>query len=161
GISIALWFLATYPKVDAPVGLDEKATAAYQLEHSFAGMAGHAIEPLIKPLGYDWKIGIGILSSFAAREVVLSTLGTVYAIGYEEENSDALAEVMKTQGGFTLATALSLLIFYALACQCMSTLAVAKRETNSYRWPIVMFVYMSVLAYAAAFAVYQITLLLI
>lgn len=156
-VSIVLWFLATFPKVEAPAGLDSKAAAAYQLEHSFAGLAGKAIEPVIHPLGYNWKVGVGILSSFAAREVVLSTLGTVYAIEFDEEHSDALAQQMKLDG-FSVASALSMLIFYALACQCISTIAVTRRETNSWRWPAFMFVYMTLLAYGSAWAVYNLTL---
>lgn len=156
-VSIVLWFLATFPKVEVPAGLDEKAAAAYQIENSFAGRAGKAIEPVIKPLGYDWKIGIGILSSFAAREVILSTLGTVYAIEYSEDDPMALADQLKA-GGFTIATALSMLVFYALACQCISTIAITRRETNSWRWPLFMFAYMTILAYGAAWAVYRLSL---
>lgn len=161
GVSIVLWFLATFPQVEAPAGLDENATAAYQLEKSFAGRAGKAFEPIIQPLGFDWKIGIGILTSFAAREVVLSTLGTVYAIGFDEDNSAALATRMKAEPGFTLATAMSLLVFYALACQCVSTIAITRRETNSWRWPAFMFGYMTILAFAASFVAYRVTLLLL
>jgi ferrous iron transport protein B len=155
GVSIVLWFLATFPKAQAPTGFDEKAAAAYQLEHSFAGRAGHLIEPAIRPLGYDWKIGVALLSSFAAREVVISSLGTVYAVGAEKENRDALVGRIHAERGFTLATAVSLLIFYALACQCMSTIAIVRRETNSWRWPAVMFGYMTLLAYGGAFAAFH------
>lgn len=159
-VSIVLWALATYPKATPPAEIagDEKAVAAYQLEHSFAGRAGHLIEPVIRPLGYDWKIGIGLLSSFAAREVVLSTLGTVYAIGYDEDNSEALSDQLKKS--FGLATALSLLVFYALACQCISTIAVTRRETNSWRWPAVMFIYMTLLAYGSSALTYNVVNLL-
>ena len=158
GVSIVLWAVATYPKSTPPsdLKLDTKGVAAYQLEHSLAGRAGKAFEPLIKPLGYDWKIGVALLSSFAAREVVLSTLGTVYAIGYDKENSTALVTRLRQEKTFTLATALSLLIFYALACQCMSTLAITRRETNSWRWPAFMFTYMTILAYGSAFLVYNV-----
>ncbi len=159
-ISIVLWAAATFPRVEG--------TSSYKLEQSYIGRAGKAIEPLVAPLGYDWKIGIGILTSFAAREVLLSTLGTVYAVeGGAEQSEKILTERLQSarhdSGAlvFTLPTVLSLLVFYMLACQCMSTLAVVRRETNSWRWPVVMFVYMTVLAYVAAWATYRVTGLLL
>lgn len=158
-ISIVLWALATYPKATPPAGMtDEKEVAAYQLEHSFVGRAGKAFEPVIRPLGYDWRIGIGLISSFAAREVVLSTLGTVYAIGYEKDDNTSLIDKLRGDKTFSVATALSMLVFYALACQCISTLAITRRETNTWRWPAIMFVYMTALAYVAAFAVYHLAI---
>jgi len=160
-VSVVLWALATYPKATPPAGMTEpKAVAAYQLAHSFAGQAGHAMEPFIEPLGYNWKIGVALLSSFAAREVVLSTLGTVYAIGYSDGDSAGLGDTLRKSPDFSLATALSLLVFYALACQCMSTLAITRRETNSWRWPAVMFTYMTALAYGAAFVTFHLARLL-
>lgn len=158
-ISIVLWALATFPKAQIPAGLDEKAAASYQLSQSFVGRTGHFIEPLIRPLGFDWRIGIGLVSSFAAREVVLSTLGTVYAISYEKDNATALITRLQQEKSMTLATALSLLVFYALACQCISTIAITRRETNSWRWPALMFSYMTVLAYIASFAVFNLATL--
>ncbi|MBI3544166.1 MAG: ferrous iron transport protein B [Deltaproteobacteria bacterium] len=156
GVSVVLWALATYPKTEAPRGLDDKAVAAYRLEHSIAGRAGRAFEPLIRPLGYDWKIGVALISSFAAREVVLSTLGTVYAIGYDKENNTALVNRVRQEKTFTLATAVSLLVFYALALQCVSTIAITRRETNSWRWPAFMFAYMTTLAYTMSWLAYRV-----
>lgn len=161
GCSIALWALATYPR-SPQVSDDPKVQSSYALEHSALGRAGKAIEPLVKPLGYDWRLGIGILSSFAAREVILSTLGTVYAVEAGEGAEDRLADRLKASSDptsgravFGIPTVLSLLVFYMLACQCMSTLAVVRRETNSWRWPALMFAYMTILAYAAAFCTYR------
>ncbi len=136
------------------------------LRNSFAGRIGHFIEPAIKPLGYDWQIGIGLLSSLAAREVFVSTLAVVYGIGKEAPDGDeqtqafnqAMREKTRSDGTpvFTFATALSLLVFYVFAMQCMSTLAVVRRETNSWRWPLFQFAYMSALAYFGALLTYQI-----
>ena len=124
------------------------------LEHSYAGIMGRSIEPLIKPLGYDWKIGIALVTSFAAREVFVGTMATLYSVGEgADENSTTLREKMKsavrTDGTkvYTLATGVSLMIFYVLAMQCMSTLAVVKRETGSWKWPVIQFLYMTGLAY--------------
>jgi ferrous iron transport protein B len=144
--------------------LDSVATAdlvaARQLESSYAGVLGKVIEPAIKPLGYDWKIGIALITSFAAREVFVGTMSTIYSIG-SADNEMALRAKMKsavwTDTGtpvYTLATALSLLVFYALAMQCMSTLAVVKKETSSWKWTLFQFAFMSALAYVAAWLVY-------
>jgi len=150
--SIVLWFLASYPK---PPEHYEGSKVAY----SFAGKIGKAMEPIIKPLGYNWEIGVGILASFAAREVFVSALSTVYNLESEETNSDSLIEILKSKkaaGTFSTAAALSLMVFYVFACQCMSTLAVCKRETGSWGWTGFMFVYMTIMAYVAAFATYHI-----
>lgn len=177
-ISIILWALASFGPGDAmeqaqtaaqaeaaAQQLGEVATddliAAHQLEASYAGHLGKVIEPAIRPLGYDWKIGIAIVASFAAREVFVGTMSTIYSIGSAEDDV-LLREKMRTatfdESGlpvYTLATALSLLVFYALAMQCMSTVAVVKRETGGWKWPIIQFVYMSVLAYLLAWIVYN------
>jgi ferrous iron transport protein B len=148
--SIVLWFLASYPQIDGQ---------AAAVEHSYAGQVGKAMEPLIEPLGFDWKIGIGLLASFAAREVFVSTLATVYNLESDEEGAQSLTLLLQNgaeQGsGIDLPAALSLLVFYVFACQCMSTLAVCRRETGSWRWPALMFVYMTLLAYGGAFTTYR------
>jgi ferrous iron transport protein B len=132
------------------------------LEHSYAGILGKTIEPVIKPLGYDWKIGIALITSFAAREVFVGTMATLYSVGEDEaDNTLLLREKMqqaKTPNGlpvYSLATGVSLMIFYLLAMQCMSTLAVVKRETQTWKWPIIQFLYMTGLAYIMALISYQ------
>ena len=178
-ISIVLWFLAYFPKDDtiaqqARQRIEAGAEAAEvadweasaQLEQSFAGRLGHAIEPVIAPLGYDWKTGIGLVASFAAREVMVSTLGIVYSVGDADEESAPLRQRLREDRRpdgtpvHTPLTAISLMVFFVLACQCMSTLAVVKRETNSWRWPLFMVAYMTGLAYVASLVVYQGGLLL-
>lgn len=135
--------------------------AAEKLEASYAGIIGKTIEPLIQPIGFDWKIGISLVTSFAAREVFVGTMATLYSVG-DEDNTSSIREKMmmakNTKTGeklYTLATTLSLLIFYAFAMQCMATLAVVYRETKSYKWPLIQLVYMGVLAYASSFIVYH------
>lgn len=144
--------------------LKEKAraqeVASYTLEHSYIGYAGKAIAPLIQPLGYDWKIGIAVLTSFAAREVFVGTLATLYSVGRDEEETlqNRMAAEVAPSGEkplFTLASGISLMLFYAFAMQCMSTLAVVKRETNSWKWPLFQLVFMSAFAYLVALAAYQ------
>jgi ferrous iron transport protein B len=136
--------------------------AARQIEASYAGHLGHLIEPAIEPLGFDWKIGIALITSFAAREVFVGTMATIYSIGSADDEfsvRDRLARERDPTTGdrvYDLATSLSLLIFYVLAMQCMSTLAVVKRETKSWKWPIVQFVFMSAMAYLGSLIVYQI-----
>jgi ferrous iron transport protein B len=125
------------------------------------GRLGRVIEPAIKPLGYDWRIGIGILSSFLAREVFVGVMGITFAVGEVDESSpdlrDKLAGATWPDGRriLTPLTAIGLMVFYVLACQCVSTLAVVRRETQSWRWPIFMFAYMTVLAYGAALGIHQ------
>jgi ferrous iron transport protein B len=138
----------------------EKSSAL--LEYSYAGIMGRSIEPVIKPLGYDWKIGIALITSFAAREVFVGTMATLYSVGEDaDENSETLRNKMqsatRTDGSlvYTKATGFSLLVFYLLAMQCMSTLAVVKRETGSWKWPVIQLAYMTAIAYLLSFITYQ------
>jgi ferrous iron transport protein B len=156
-LSILLWALATYPKPKDP-----ETPAADAIAHSYAGMAGHTIEPLIKPLGYDWKIGIGLIASFAAREVFVGTMSIVYAVeSQDEEDIAPLRDTMlaeKHDDGspvFTPLVCIGLMVFYVLAMQCISTVAIVRRETNSWRWPLFQIAYMTALAWLGAFIVYQ------
>jgi ferrous iron transport protein B len=155
GISIILWFLAAYPK--APDG----ATATEQLAQSFAGMAGHAIEPAIKPLGFDWQIGIGIISSLAAREVFVSTMGQVFNVEDADENTVPLREALLSATWpdgrplFTPLVCFTLMIFYVFAMQCLATLVVVRRETGSWKWPAFQLVYMTGTAWVLSLIVYQ------
>ncbi|MDG1760744.1 MAG: ferrous iron transport protein B [Flavobacteriaceae bacterium] len=134
--------------------------AAFKLEHSYLGLVGKAIEPAIAPLGYDWKIGIALVSSFAAREVFVGTLATIYNVGSDEENTikNKMATEVNAAGHpvFNLASGISLMLFYAFAMQCMSTLAIVKKETNSWKWPSLQLVIMTFIAYITAFGAYQI-----
>ena len=146
---------------DAKV-VDEQA-AGEQLRHSYAGQIGRAIEPAIAPLGFDWKMGVALLTSFAAREVLVSTLSILYNVGKDAEaDSDSLVEAVRTDKkldgslAWTPLTAVTMMVFFVLACQCMSTVAVVRRETNSWSWTIFMVAYMTILAYVAAFFTYQI-----
>lgn len=134
--------------------------ASYKLEHSYMGYMGKGIEPIVRPLGYDWKIGIAVLTSFAAREVFVGTLATIYSVGNDED--ETIKYRMATEVNpitkkplFNLASGISLLLFYAFAMQCMSTLAVVKRETNSWKWPAYQLVVMSIFAYLVALIAYQ------
>jgi len=190
-ISLVLWALSYYPKSAPPaavVAMTEQAaqlektgdaanvakageledeagrlTAQNSLQNSFAGKIGHVIEPVIAPLGYDWQIGIGIFSSFAAREVIVSTLAIVYGVGEDaaEHNRgslyDSLRRAKRSDGTpiFNTATCASLLVFYILAAQCLSTTAVVRRETGGWKWPLFQIAYMTGLAYFAALVVYQ------
>lgn len=140
--SIVLWVLATFPRHPG-----ENA-----LEQSFAGKIGHLIEPLIKPLGFNWKIGVGLLSAQAAREVIVSSLATIYHVQASDNTTD-LQEAIKTD--LTPLAAVSLLVFFAFAMQCMSTLAITRRETGSWKIPAIMFIYMNALAYLGSLVVYQ------
>jgi ferrous iron transport protein B len=146
----------------ADIGELNKALQAEKLESSYAGRMGKAIEPVITPLGYDWKIGIALITSFAAREVFVGTMATLYSVGDEDEGSLLLKEKMKAavrpDGSpvFNLATGLSLMIFYVFAMQCMSTLAVVKRETRSWKWPVIQLLYMTGLAYLMSLLIYTI-----
>ena len=138
----------------------ETAVAAFKLENSYIGIIGQVLEPVVNTLGYDWKIGIAIVSSFAAREVFVGTLATIYSVGSDEEETirnRMAAEVNPILGTprFNFASGVSLLLFYAFAMQCMSTLAVVKRETNSWKWPFWQLVIMSAIAYVVALGAYQ------
>jgi ferrous iron transport protein B len=193
GISIVLWFLATYPKspaiektyMDKRTALEQSFTeglatgvsneeskaeqlaildheeAGEKLRRSFAGMAGRAIEPFIAPLGFDWKIGIGIVASFAAREVFVSTMSTVYNVGEVGEDLKPLEEMLREQkrtdgmAVYTTLTALTLMVFYVFAMQCVSTVAVVRRETASWKWPVFQWLYMGALAWVLAFLTYH------
>lgn len=149
-------------EVDGQIAELEASLAAASTRHSYAGRLGHAIEPVIEPLGFDWKIGVGIISAFAAREVFVSTMGVVFGVGEDvnEESRDLREKIWSDtwpdgRRVFTPLVCLSLMVFFALACQCMSTLAVVRRETGGWVWPALMFVYMSVLAWVASLLVYQ------
>ncbi len=201
GISIVLWFLATYPKsskidtqfeaqrteitnsfntISLTTGAGGAATqsaalqdqidavnkeeAGEKLRHSFAGMMGRAIEPIIAPLGFDWKIGIGLVASFAAREVFVSTMSTVYNVGGVSDSAEGmqtleqtLREQRRTDGAlvYTTLTAVTLMVFYVFAMQCVSTVVVVRRETNSWKWPFFQWLYMGVLAWVLAFITYH------
>jgi ferrous iron transport protein B len=147
-------FEETYVKLNA-------AEAGYQIEHSFIGRLGKTIEPVMRPLGFDWKISAGIVSAFAAREVIISALATIYSVSDADENSPLLRDQLKNDrypdGSpvYTPLVAVSLLVFFVLALQCMSTLAIARRETNTWRWPAVMWLYMTGLAYLFSLIIYQ------
>jgi ferrous iron transport protein B len=155
-ISIVLWFLTTYPKHPNP-----DASSTEQIAHSFAGQAGHVIEPLIKPLGFDWRIGIGLISSFAAREVFVSSMGVIFGAEGDDNDTAPLREALASAqwpGGaplFTPLVCLTLMIFYVFAMQCMSTVAVVKRETNSWKWPLFQIAYMTGTAWLVCLLFYQ------
>jgi len=177
-ISVILWVLASYGpgekmKQAEQIVIDQSSNlrltedelqsriAAYKLEHSYAGIIGKTLEPAIKPLGYDWKIGIALVTSFAAREVFVSTIATIYSLGSTDDEQTIKgrlkSEINPETGGprYTPAVGLSLLVFYTLAMQCMSTLAVVKRETKSWKWPLIQLAYMTAVAYLSAFIIYQ------
>ena len=154
-VSIVLWALATYPKHP---GLP----ASQQTQHSFVGQLGHVIEPVIAPLGFNWKMGIGIISSFVAREVFVSAMGTVYSVDNAESGQADLQQRMRadrdpTTGApvFSPLLAIALMVYYVLAMQCISTLAIVRRETNGWKWPMFQLGYMTVLAWVATFVVFQ------
>jgi ferrous iron transport protein B len=184
GINILLWFLATYPKTDvesldrsivkpetqqtgstiqqfnSSKQLAENEIAGERLRNSFAGRMGHFIEPGIAPLGFDWKMGIGIISSFAAREVFVSTMSTVYNVGSADESESGkrmLAQTLRDQKRpdgsplYTPLLAVTLMVFYVFALQCASTVVVVRRETNSWKWPLFQWLYMGALAWVLAF----------
>jgi ferrous iron transport protein B len=135
--------------------------ASEQLRHSLAGRFGHLIEPAIKPLGYDWKMGVGLVGAFAAREVFVSTMAIVYGAGGEDQTeplSQAMLRDTHPDGTrvWTPLIAVSLLVWFVLAMQCMSTLAIVKRETSSWRWPLFMLLYMNALAYVVCLLIYQV-----
>jgi ferrous iron transport protein B len=172
-VSIVLWFLASYPAppgvpaagsptaVASPGAPPAAADAGSALEHSFAGRMGRWIEPAIAPLGFDWRLGVGIISSIAARETMISTMATMYHLDGTADPSASLREALpravdrEGRAVYTPLVAVSLMVFFALAFQCMSTVAVVRRETASWRWPILMLVLMNAMAWAGSFAVYQ------
>jgi ferrous iron transport protein B len=179
-VSVILWVLASYGPGDRFEQIDkkyqqvqytktlnanqlERAISSEKLENSYAGALGHVIEPAIRPLGFDWKIGIALITSFAAREVFVGTMATIYSVNGSAEKMQSVQEKMHEaknpetgQPVFTLAVAFSLMMFYAFAMQCASTVAVVYRETKNWRWPAVQFAYMGVLAYVASFVAYHV-----
>lgn len=183
--TVALWVLLSFPRVEEPAAAPGPAVAAAttesaadspekaadspnkaappsQIAESYGGRLGRAIEPALEPLGFDWKIGVGLIGAFAAREVFVATLGLVYGIDASDEDEAPLRERLRAETradgkpAYTPLMGLSLLVFFAVSCQCMSTLAAVKRETKSYRWPAFMFAYMTGLAYLLSLAIYQI-----
>jgi ferrous iron transport protein B len=186
-ISILLWALVTFPRAHVLKTTDAATSAVTtpqganvvtpngegtedkgaQIRQSFAGRLGRLMEPAIRPLGFDWQMGIGLISSFAARETLVSTFSIVYNVGSDDQNgSDSLIQAVRDakrpdgRPAWTPLVAVSMMVFFVLACQCMSTVAVVRRETNSWRWPLFMVSYMLVLAYVASFVTYQGGLLL-
>lgn len=193
GINILLWFLATYPRssgvekefaaqrvalsqnTGAPgagqisqaeqLNALENEEAGAKLRHSFAGRLGRLIEPIIAPLGFDWKMGIGIVASFAAREVFVSTMSTIYNVGKFDRSRSGLSNLARTlqeqkrpdgSAIYTPLTAVTLMVFYVFALQCVSTVAIVRRETNSWKWPLFQWIYMGLLAWGMAFFVYRV-----
>ena len=176
-ISILLWFMASFGpgnnfsnaeqivtnqanNSDLSESELENKIASFKLENSYIGIMGKAIEPVILPLGYDWKIGIALISSFAAREVFVGTLATIYSVESDSQETikNRMAVEIRNDGTrlFNLPTGISLMLFYAFAMQCMSTLAIVKKETNSWKWPIIQLFSMTAFAYLAALMAYQI-----
>jgi ferrous iron transport protein B len=178
-ISLLLWALSSYGpgdrmekvkaeyavlKTNQPGRIKElnREESAAKLANSYAGILGKSLEPAIAPLGYDWKIGIALITSFAAREVFVGTMATLYSVGDSDDDSglllrEKMKQAKKADGTpvYTLATGLSLMVFYVLAMQCMSTLAVVKRETRSWKWPVIQLLYMTTLAYLMSLLVYK------
>lgn len=178
-LSIVLWFLAsngpsnfknaqtvvTENPLNHQLSKDEiqLKIASYKLENSYIGIMGKSIEPIIKPLGYDWKIGIALITSFAAREVFVGTLATIYSVGSDDENTTTIKEKMASEINpvtgkklFNFPVGMSLMVFYAFAMQCMATLAIVKRETKTWKWPVIQLIGMALIAYVSAFITYQI-----
>jgi ferrous iron transport protein B len=143
---VLIWFLASFPT--APAGAEGPA-----INYSFAAMIGHALEPLLRPIGFNWQIAVALIPGMAAREVAVAALGTVYSIEGGKEAADQIGQVLAQK--WTLATALSLLVWYIFAPQCASTLAVIRRETGSAKWMVVTFIYMLALAYVASFLTFN------
>jgi len=185
-MNIVLWFLLTFPvnsaafreyKIgsarvmaqvadprarDAALARLSRERSSDSLSYSIAGRIGRAIEPALRPLGFDWKIGVGLVASFAAREVIISTLAVIYSVSDDSAGSVSLRSALRRDVDprtgrpvYNTLVALNVMLFFILACQCMATLAVVKRETNSWRWPVAMFLYMTALAYMACLVFYQ------
>ncbi len=177
-ISVVLWVLASYgppgrieqavsqieiPTQEEDMTAYDNKVSSTSLANSYIGILGHAIEPVIRPLGYNWQIGIALITSFAAREVFVGSMATIYSVGEDFEEDITLLERMRNEKNpetgnkiYTMASGLSLMIFYAFAMQCMSTLAIVLHETKSWKWPTIQLIYMSALAYISAFITYQI-----
>jgi ferrous iron transport protein B len=176
--TVALWVLLSFPRAPelaplppAVAGASARITtgpaqAESPIAQSYGGKLGRAIEPALEPLGFDWKIGVGLIGAFAAREVFVATLGLVYGIDASGDDATPLRDRLRAETradgkpAYTPLMGLSLLIFFAISCQCMSTLAAVKRETKSYKWPAFMFAYMTTLAYLLSFTVFQVGRLL-
>jgi len=183
-VSVILWFLASFApnnkfeqlekeynykisqldnsSSNAEVTILRNELASKKLEYSYAGVMGKTLEPIIEPLGFDWKIGISLVTSFAAREVFVGTMATIYSVGANEENTQNIREKMRIaknpntgEQSYTFAVAISLMLFYAFAMQCMSTIAVVYRETKSWKIPLFQFLYMGALAYLASYAAFN------
>jgi ferrous iron transport protein B len=178
-ISIILWVMASFGPGNRFEKIDQKYATALadttrntthietlvateKLENSYVGILGHFIEPAIRPLGYDWKIGIGLITSFAAREAFVGTMATIYSVDGGDEDSATIRERMAASVNsktglpvYTFATGISLMLFYAFAMQCMSTVAIVYRETKGWKWPVIQLVYMTAMAYVAALVAYQ------
>lgn len=172
-ISLVLWGLSSFGPAKRMEAVEEKYSiesrtnpdtqAAYsseKLANSYAGIAGKAIEPAIEPLGFDWRIGIALITSFAAREVFVGTMATLYSVGEDDEGlrlRDKMKQARRPDGTplFTLSVGLALMVFYVFAMQCMSTLAITRRETKTWKWPIIQFVYMTALAYIMSLLAYH------
>jgi ferrous iron transport protein B len=171
-ISIILWAFASFgpgdriaqevkkiEKSELNDDIKEQKIASAKLEYSYIGIMGKSIEPIIEPIGFDWKIGISLITSFAAREVFVGSMATIYSV--HQEDNKGLLQTMKAEKNslgkpvYSLATGLSLMVFYVYAMQCMATLAIVKRETKSWKWPLIQLAYMGVLAYVASYIVYQ------
>lgn len=164
GLSVLIWFLSSYPNPDAAQiqGKSDEEVSAITLENSFLGQTGKFIEPVLEPMGMNWKMGVGLLVAFGARELFVSTLGTIYALGDVDEESTSLRERMQAEinpktgmAAFNTAVAWSILIFFVFALQCISTLAVLRRELGSWKYPAFMFLYMGTLGYIGAFLAYH------
>lgn len=159
--SIVLWFLLNFPTSEAPAGATEAEAAQYQIEHSLAADMGRALEPIFSPLGYDWRINIGLIGSFAARELMVSTMAQVYAYEGDTEEVDGFADLLTRadpatgQPMMSAATGFSLMVFFVYALLCVSTIAVVKRETGGWRWPLFQLGYMFAVAWIGAFVTYQ------
>jgi ferrous iron transport protein B len=174
-ISIILWFMSNFGPGNKLNELDQQKTQLEQsqqltpelnkklesekLENSYIGYVGKAMEPAIRPLGYDWKIGIAIVTSFAAREVFVGTMATIYGASDNEDEESIKEKLMNEKNAdgtltYSLAVCFSLVVFYVFAMQCISTIATVKRETKSWKWPLLQFVYLTVLAYASAWVTY-------
>jgi ferrous iron transport protein B len=168
-ISIVLWFLSSFAPGNKFEQIEKKwagtenaemQIASEKLEHSYAGIIGKSIEPAIKPLGFDWKIGISLITSFAAREVFVGTMSTIYSVGDDDIQSiqTRLSDLKNPETGkafFTPAVGISLMLFYAFAMQCMGTVAIVYRETNHWKWPVIQFLFMGVMAYVSSLLAFQ------
>lgn len=160
-VAVIVWALAYFPRAEElPTGIDENTAAAAQMEQSWLGRAGKAVEPVFEPLGWDWRVSAAVIAGFPAREVVIAVLGTVYAVG-DEADEGTLSTRLKASTWpdgspiFTLPMVIGMLIFYACCLQCAATLAIIRRETNTWRWPLFAWGYMTVIGYVGALLAFQ------